>query len=504
MSRRAGPQDYPAILGPSDRVLFAEMQARQRRAARWYGVLGAIAVAAAGLPVSLVVTPLLFLVLLIFLRVSVATASAPPAGLLLAEQITTTIRAALATAFRGAWPSVDMRTATLLFLPGAAAMVLLWVVVRRTLARTGAGGSLAVQAREPMPGDFEEFQLQNVIGEMAIAAGAGGAPPRVRLLASVAANAAATGRHRDDATIVVTRGLLDRLDREETQGIVGHLVASVANDDLAVATLLLSVQQTLGLLTTILNVPFGPQSRRMLGALVRPKTAVERMAVADQLATAGMNTDDDISRWLMRLGGPAWPTRILPWLLLFPFFLVAITARMAATFVTAGLFGWIFAALWRRRRRIADAMGVELTRNPDALARGLERLVEGEHRLEGAEGSAHLFVAWLPDPSGKHRLSLVFGGVGTLSPSTAKRREALRRMGAGSVSKARRRWGWADVFRGPSRTLVVLLPTVVVVVTAAGAMMLALMVAVNLLVLGLLILGVDWAVDVLINLVRAG
>jgi Zn-dependent protease with chaperone function len=500
VSRPGGPQDYPAIPGPSDRVLFDEMQARQRRAARWYGALGAIAVAAAGLPVSLVVTPLLFLALLIALRVSVATGSVPPTGLLLAGQITTTVRASLASAFRGEWPGVDVRTATLLLLPGAAAMAILWIVVRRMLARSGAGGSLALQAREPTPGDFEEYQLQNVIGEMAIAAGAGGTPPRVRLIGSVAANAAATGRRRDDATIVATRGLLDRLDREETQGIVGHLVASVANDDLAVATLLLSVQQTLGLLTTILNVPFGPESRRMLGMLLRPKTAVDRVTVADQLATAGMNTDDDISRWLLRLGGTARPIRILPRLLLLPFFLVAITARMAATFVTAGLFGWIFAALWRRRRRVADAMAVELTRNPDALARGLGRLVEGEHRIEGAETSAHLFVAWLPDPSGKHRLSLVFGGVGTLSPSIGKRREALRRMGAGSVSRARRQWRWADVFRGPSRTLVVLLPTVVIVVAAGAVMMLALMVAINLLVLGLLILGVDWAVDVLINL----
>jgi Zn-dependent protease with chaperone function len=502
VNRPAGPQGYPAIPGPSDRVLFAEMQARQRRTARWYGALGAIAVAAAGLPVSLVVTPLLFLVLLVGLRVSAATGSAPPTGLLLAEQITTTVRAALATAFRGEWPSVDPRTATLLLLPGAAAMAILWIVVRRILAPSGAGGSLALQARELTPGDFEEYQLQNVIGEMAIAVGAGGTPPRVRLIGSVAANAAATGLRRDDATIVVTRGLLDRLDREETQGIVGHLVASIANDDLAVATLLLSVQQTLGLLTTILNVPFGPQSRRMLRTLLRPKTTADRMAVADQLAMAGMNTDDDISRWMMRLGGTAWPIRILPRLPFFPFFLVAITARMAATFVTGGLVGWVFAALWRRRRRVADAMGVELTRNPDALARGLGRLVEGEHRIEGAEASAHLFVAWLPDPSGKHRLSLVFGGVGTLSPSIAKRREALRRMGAGSVSKANRRWGWADVFRGPSRALVVLLPTVVVVVAVGGVMMLTLMVAINLFVLGLLIVGVDWAIDVLINLAR--
>jgi Zn-dependent protease with chaperone function len=474
------------------------MQARQRRAAAVYGVFAAVAVAAAGLPVSLVVTPLLFLFFLVSLRLSAVSGSEHASGVQLAQHLDATLRAALHSAFEGRMTGIDAETTALLFVPGAAVMCILWIAVRRRLAQSGAGGSIVLQAREPAPGDFEERQIENVVGEMAVAAGI--TPPPVRLLDSASANAAAIGTRHDNATIVVTRGLLDRLDREETQALVGHLVASVGNDDLKVAALLLSIQQTLGLLTTILNVPFGPLSRRTLRRFVWPRTIEERLAVADVLTTAGMNTDDDLSRYVTRLGGAGWPLRVLPRLVLFPFFFVAVSSRMSATLVTGGLFGWIFAALWRRRRRMADAMAVQLTRNPDALARGLGALIDGEHRVRGAEGAAHLFAAWQPDPSGQHPLPLVFGGVGTLAPSIAKRREALRRMGAASVVKARRMWTWSDLFMGPSGTLLVLFPAIVLIGGAAALLTLAVMIAFNFLFLALLLIGVDWVVQFLVPL----
>ena len=514
---------YPTIPGPADRVLFDEMQARQRRAARRYAALGVLAVAIAGIPVSVVVTPLVFIFLLIGFRVSAISGTAPAAAATLAHEITSTVRAALQSVLASEWPAIDARTLTLLFLPGAVVMIGLWFAVRFVVARAGTGGALAASAREPVAGDFEEYQLANVVGEMAIAGGT--AAPRLLIMDSPAANAAAIGARRDAATIVVTRGLLDRLDREETQGVVGHLVASTGNDDLRFAVLLLSVQQTLGLLTTILNVPFGPQSRRMLGKFLWPSTMADRIAAADFLAEAGMNTDDDLSRFVMRfsdrtrrpalrqaqdrpeqrrtaaLAGSTTVFRVLLRLPVFPLFLVAITSRMSATLVTGGLFGWIFAAVWRRRRLTADAMAVQLTRNPDALARGLNRLIEGEHRVTGAERAAHLFAAWLPDPSGKHPLPLVFGGVGTLAPSMAKRREALRRMGAGSVAKARRMWGWKDLLSGPSRTILLLLPAIVILGGGLALLVLASMVAFNFLILSGLLLAIDWAVDALAGFV---
>ena len=440
VNRPVASTAHPPVPGPSDRVHFEHMQARQRRAARWYGVLGLLAVTLAGVPVSLVVTPLLFVLARIAIHVAGLVTTMPPAVPAFAQQIDDVVRTSLATVAALRWPAIDPRAALFLFLPGAVAMLALWLTVWRLLARAAAGGELlAMGIRERASADFEESQLENTVGEMAVAAGAQALA--VRLLDVPAANAAAVGTNSRDATLIVTRGLLNRLNRDETQAVIGHLVASVGNGDLRIATLLLSVQQTLGALTIILSAPFGARSRRLLRQLLRRADAQETVLVAELLAGAGLDTEDDITHQFRRMGSGGWLQRVLVRWPLFPLVFLAITARAAATLAIGGLFGPVFAAIWRRRRRVADAMAVQLTRNPDALATALANLTSSEHHVAGAPSTAHLFVVWQPDQSGRY-LSLVFGGLGTLTPSISRRREALRRMGATSVAIPRRVWGW--------------------------------------------------------------
>jgi hypothetical protein len=122
-------------------------------------------------------------------------------------------------------------------------------LVRRVLRRGGVGGVLlTLGAREPRDDDPEERQPANAIGEMAVAGGVG--PPRLRLLDGPGTSAAVVGTGPDDATIVVSRGMLDRLDQDEAQVIIGHLVASTGSGDLRIAQLILSLHATLGLLET--------------------------------------------------------------------------------------------------------------------------------------------------------------------------------------------------------------------------------------------------------------
>jgi len=59
------------------------------------------------------------------------------------------------------------------------------------------------------------------------------------------------------------------------------------------------------------------------------------------------------------------------------------------------------ALLWRTRRYLADASSVELTRNPDALARALQRLSEDTTAIEGGEWATHVFVV---NPTGDSSL----------------------------------------------------------------------------------------------------
>lgn len=72
--------------------------------------------------------------------------------------------------------------------------------------------------------------LFNVVDEMRIAAGL--PMPRVYVIDSFALNAFATGWSPDHAAIAVTRGLLDKLNRDELQGVIAHEMGHVANLDI--------------------------------------------------------------------------------------------------------------------------------------------------------------------------------------------------------------------------------------------------------------------------------
>src|SRR4029079_4748134 len=86
-------------------------------------------------------------------------------------------------------------------------------------------------------------QLMNVVQELAIAANM--PVPRVYIINDTAPNAFATGRDPKHASIAITTGLLEKLDREELQGVIAHEMSHVRNLDirftLLVATLVGSI-----------------------------------------------------------------------------------------------------------------------------------------------------------------------------------------------------------------------------------------------------------------------
>ena len=73
-------------------------------------------------------------------------------------------------------------------------------------------------------------QLLNVVQEMAIAANV--PMPKVYLIDDTAPNAFATGRDPQHASVAITTGLLEKLDREELQGVIGHELSHVRNFDI--------------------------------------------------------------------------------------------------------------------------------------------------------------------------------------------------------------------------------------------------------------------------------
>ncbi|MGH2795358.1 MAG: M48 family metallopeptidase [Actinomycetota bacterium] len=104
--------------------------------------------------------------------------------------------------------------------------------------RNGDKIVLAVsRAREVVHAD--EPRLHNIVEGLSIAAGI--PKPKVYVVEDSAPNAFATGRDPEHASIAVTRGLLEKMNRVELEGVIGHELAHVKNRD----TLVMAVAATL-------------------------------------------------------------------------------------------------------------------------------------------------------------------------------------------------------------------------------------------------------------------
>lgn len=198
-------------------------------------------------------------------------------------------------------------------------------------------------------------QLENIVDEMAIAAGL--PRPRVYVVPDSDPNAFATGRGPERSSIAVTRGLLDTLDREELQGVVAHEMSHIRNLDIRVMTVVAALVGGIALLSDWARrgMTWGSPSRRRSG---------DRGSGGSGLIGFVL-----LVIWLVAIA-------------LAPFI-----AQMLAMMVS------------RRREYLADASGAELTRNPIGLARALEK-IEGAVAPTQAikRGSAHLCIA---DPLGR-------------------------------------------------------------------------------------------------------
>jgi Zn-dependent protease with chaperone function len=254
-----------------------------------------------------------------------------------------------------------------------------------------------LHARPPDKSDLKELQLTDAAEEMAIAAGL--PAPRLMLMDSWGANAAAIGTGPADACIVISRRVLDEMDRDEIQGVLAHLTASIGNGDLRIAFDIVSVFETCGLLVTLVNFPFGPEARGIIVKMARfcltrgsPEAhAAEADELAELLARHVDMDQDDIDRlYDDRRGRVSLPRRFVR-LLFFPILFTNMAVKTTLWFFTAVLLGPSIALLWRTRRYLADAGAVQLTRSPDGLTKALEKLAAEGGPIPQGTWASHLF-----------------------------------------------------------------------------------------------------------------
>ena len=207
-------------------------------------------------------------------------------------------------------------------------------------------------------------QLLNVVNEISLAANV--PPPRVYVIPDEAANAMAVGTSVKNASIAVTQGLLNRFDREELQGVVGHEISHLRNGD-----------SRYGVYVAILVGLVALVTDGFLQMVVR--------AWGEGWFFKGAEADDAKGAVAGLAAGVVFGLLLLA---------VALVLRLFAP-IAALL---VQAAVSRQREFLADSSSVELTRNPVGLAKALSQ-IKGEARgmLTANRGSQHL---WFASPLG--------------------------------------------------------------------------------------------------------
>ena len=192
-------------------------------------------------------------------------------------------------------------------------------------------------------------QLFNVVGEMATAAGV--PMPRVYIIDDTAPNAFATGRDPQHASVAITTGLLQKLDREELQGVMGHELSHVRNFD----------------------IRFSLMVGVLVGAVALIADMFLRMTFWGGIAGGRRRGRDS--------GGDSGGFGAVMMVIAL---VLAIVAPIAAKLVQL--------AVSRQREYLADASSVELTRNPYGLERALAKIALDTEPLEVANrATQHLY-----------------------------------------------------------------------------------------------------------------
>ena len=214
--------------------------------------------------------------------------------------------------------------------------------------------------------------LWNIVTDMSMVAQV--PMPRVFIIQDESPNAFATGSSPQTAAVAVTTGLLERLNREELEGVIAHEFGHIRIYDVRLQTIAIALGAVIALL-----VQFG--SRMMFWGGGRRSSD---------------NDDEDGANAI--------------------FMVIGLVAMILGPFMSTIL----QLALSRNREYLADATAVEFTRNPYGLISALRKISEAPPMTEANKQSATLYIS---NPFGESGDSLF-----ATHPSTENRIKRLEKM----------------------------------------------------------------------------
>ncbi|HUN95339.1 MAG TPA: M48 family metallopeptidase [Bradyrhizobium sp.] len=238
---------------------------------------------------------------------------------------------------------------TLPYSTGAAA---LWIVIayffHQSIIDAVTGGEDVTRRQEP--------KVYNLLENLCISRGI--PMPKLKIVESDALNAYATGLNRRQYAVTVTRGLLNALNDNEIEAVLGHELTHIRNGDVQMMVIAVIIAGVVGFFAELLFrgfANFGSFGWGYGGGSSWPSSS-----------SSSSSSDNGGER--KGSGGAAVIIVILAVLLIALAWLLSQLVRLA---------------LSRSREYLADAGSVELTKNPDAMISAL-RKIEGRGELPGA------------------------------------------------------------------------------------------------------------------------
>lgn len=231
-----------------------------------------------------------------------------------------------------------------IFLPGFAIFFLVFAVLWMSMhvyVSYNHGDSIVLKATNAKPADpVKHIHLINAVEGLSIAAGI--SAPKVYVVDDPEINAFACGKDPKHASIAVTTGALESLNRTELEGVVGHEISHIKNYDIRFMTLVAVLVGLVAILSYILLRSF------------RYGGSGKRDGKVGILIVVGL--------------------------------ILAVLAPIASRIVQG--------MVSRRREFLADASSVQLTRYPDGLASALTKIRDkNQGKMKVSESISHLFIS---------------------------------------------------------------------------------------------------------------
>ena len=217
-------------------------------------------------------------------------------------------------------------------------------------------------------------ELWHIVEDMALVARV--PMPKVYIIHDPSPNAFATGNDPEHAAVAATTGLMEKMNREELEGVMAHEMTHVRNYDIRLQTIALALASAIAMLVNF---------------------------AGNFWWIGGRSSSDDRDN-------PSSIFAILGSILLI------ILAPLAATIAQM--------ALSRNREYLADAGAVELTRNPQGMISALEKLKTAVPMKHVDPSSSALYIS-APEKNAKHH---PFSNLFDTNPPLDKRIERLRQM----------------------------------------------------------------------------